>query len=148
MLPMPVLYGVFLFMGLASLAPIQMWHRVLLWFQQPSLYPQTCYTTYMEKKRVHLYTVCQLLMFGLIFVVQNIPAISIIFPIMTLLCIPTRMFLFPRIFAGWELELLDGDDDTIAKWIDLKEKSMTPQGAAEWEDVKKDPASQSVSINV
>jgi HCO3- transporter family len=147
MLPMPVLYGVFLFMGLASLGPIQMWHRVLLWFQQPSLYPQTCYTTYMEKKRVHLYTVCQLLMFSLIFVVQNIPVISIIFPIMTLLCIPTRMFLFPRIFAGWELELLDGDDDTIAKWIELKEASMTPQGALEFE-TKKDPASESVSINV
>jgi HCO3- transporter family len=148
LLPMPVLYGVFFFMGLASLGPIQMWHRVLLWFQQPSLYSETCYTKYMEKKRVHWYTMMQLVMFGLIFVVQNVPSISIVFPIMTLLCIPCRMFLFPRVFAGWELELLDGDDDTIAQWIELKEKSMTPQGALEWEDVKKDPASQSVSVNV
>jgi HCO3- transporter family len=148
LLPMPVLYGVFLFMGLASLGTIQMWDRILLWFQQPSLYLNTPYTKYMEKKRIHYYTLCELVMFGLIFVVQNIPAISIIFPIMTLLCIPTRMFLLPRLFAGWELELLDGDDTDIARWVELKEQSMSPDGAFLESDSIKNNKDEAASVNV
>jgi len=132
LLPMPVLYGVFLFMGLAALGPMQFWHRFLLWFQQPSLYPDVPYTRYMEKKRVHLYTIWQLFFFSLIFIVQNFPSISIIFPMLTLLCIPARMLFLPRIFAGWELELLDGDDTDIARWVELKERSTSPEGALEW----------------
>jgi HCO3- transporter family len=139
LLPMPVLYGVFLFMGLSALGPMQFWHRFLLWFQQPSLYPDTPYTRYMEKKRIHYYTLWQLFFFALIFLVQNFPEISIIFPMMTLLCIPARMYFLPRFFAGWELELLDGDDLNIAKWIDLKERADSP--AADW-DVDDDAVSE------
>jgi hypothetical protein len=124
LLPLPVLYGVFLFMGLSSLPNIQFWNRVLLFFQQPSKYPKTVITEYVEKKRIHLYTCLQILFFCGVFVVQNIPAIAIIFPLMTLACIPARMFLFPRIFAGWELLLLDGDDDMIAEWVEKKERAL------------------------
>ena len=60
--------------------------------------------------------------------VQNTPSIAIIFPFMTLLCIPGRLFLLPRFFQGWELLLLDGEDEKIEHWIALKEgeKSSDP----------------------
>eukprot|EP00522_Entomoneis_paludosa_P018202 CAMPEP_0172446898 /NCGR_PEP_ID=MMETSP1065-20121228/6351_1 /TAXON_ID=265537 /ORGANISM="Amphiprora paludosa, Strain CCMP125" /LENGTH=619 /DNA_ID=CAMNT_0013198087 /DNA_START=229 /DNA_END=2088 /DNA_ORIENTATION=+ len=124
LLPMPVLYGVFLFMGLSALPAMQFWNRILLWFQQPSKYPDFVFTRYMEKKKIHLYTVLQLFFFGLVFLVQNMSAISIIFPLMTLLCIPARLYFLPRFFSGWELCLLDGDDEEIAKWVSLKRASM------------------------
>eukprot|EP00978_Attheya_sp_CCMP212_P048325 scaffold504736_cov169-Attheya_sp.AAC.1 len=124
LLPLPVLYGVFLFMGLSSLPSIQFWNRVLLFFQQPSKYPKTVFAQHMEKKRIHMYTGLQILFFSGVFVVQNIPAIAIIFPLMTLACIPARMFLFPKIFAGWELLLLDGDEDMIAEWVEKKERAL------------------------
>jgi hypothetical protein len=125
LIPMPVLYGVFLFMGLASIGGIQFWQRFLLFLQQPSIYPDYPYVKYMQKGRVHLYTVIQIFFFGLIFFVQNFDPIKIAFPLMTFLCIPARIFLFPRIFKGWELLLLDGDDDDIEEWIKLKEESKT-----------------------
>jgi hypothetical protein len=121
LLPLPVLYGVFLFMGLSSLGGIQMWHRFLLFFQQPEKYPETVYTKYMSKGRIHLYTVMQMCFFGLVFFVQNFKPIAIAFPFMTMLCIPGRLFLFSRVFEGWELLLLDGDDIDIERWIVLKE---------------------------
>jgi len=123
LLPLPVLYGVFLFMGLSSLAGIQLWHRFLLFFQQPSLYPETPYTKYMKKGRIHLYTSMQICFFGLVFFVQNYKVIAIAFPLMTFLCIPGRIFLFPWVFEGWELLLLDGDDVDIERWSVLKEQN-------------------------
>ena len=119
-LPVPVLYGVFLFMGLSALPAMQFWNRILMFFQQPSLYAKTVYNDHMEKKNVHKYTVFQIIFFCGIFVVMNIPAISIIFPFMTLLCIPSRLFFLPKFFQGWELLLLDGEDENIEEWIEAK----------------------------
>jgi hypothetical protein len=124
LLPLPVLYGVFLFMGLSSLPNIQFWQRFLLFFQQPSKYAKTSYNKHMEKSRVHLYTIMQLCFFSLVFLVQNIKAIAITFPLMTLLCIPARLFLFPKVFEGWEMLLLDGENEAIGEWLEAKEESV------------------------
>ena len=117
LLPLPVLYGVFLFMGLSSLPNIQFWQRFRLFFQQPSKYPQTNYNQYIKKLRVHIYTVMRIFFFSLVFIVQNFKVIAIVFPLMMLLCIPARLYLFPRIFEGWELILLDGEDEDIKEWV-------------------------------
>jgi hypothetical protein len=129
LIPLPVLYGVFMFMGLASLPGIQFWNRILMFIRQPSLYPDTVYVKYMEKARIHKYTLFQILFFGGVFAVQNIKAISIAFPLMTLLCIPGRLFLLPKFFAGWELALLDGEDEQIEEWVEAKENASERQGA-------------------
>jgi len=124
MLPLPVLYGVFLFMGLSSLPGIQFWNRFLLFFMQPSRYPDICFVKYMEHKRIHMYTLIQMCFFFGIFVVMNIKTIAIAFPFMTFLCIPGRLFFLPKIFAGWELTLLDGEEDYQMEWMHLKEESL------------------------
>lgn len=124
LLPLPVLYGVFLFMGLAGLGGIQLWHRFCLFFMQPCKYPDYVYVRYMEKGRIHMFTIMQFVFWGLIFFVQNYRPIAIVFPFMTLLCIPGRLFLFTKVFEGWELLLLDGDDIDIDRWIELKEQNQ------------------------
>jgi HCO3- transporter family. len=60
-IPMPVLLGVFLFMGLSSLGGIDFWKRFLMFFQQPSLYAQTPFTKYMKPSRIDMYTIAQLI---------------------------------------------------------------------------------------
>lgn len=120
-IPLAVLLGVFLFMGLSSMPGLQFWQRILLFFKQPSKYEDTPYTRYMSPGRIHLFTCFQILFFLGVFLVQNIKAIAIIFPFMTLLCIPGRLFLLPRFFEGWELLLLDGEDQDIDTWIEKKE---------------------------
>ncbi|KAL7577993.1 hypothetical protein ACA910_007609 [Epithemia clementina (nom. ined.)] len=134
LLPMPVLYGVFLFMGLSALPAMQFWNRFLLFLQQPSRYPDTVFTRYMDKSRVHLYTVWQIVFFGMVFFVQNMSVISIIFPFMTLLCIPARLYFLPRFLEGWEMLLLDGDDLDIKEWVDKKEAALHSLRFAEIEE--------------
>jgi uncharacterized integral membrane protein len=97
----------------------------MLFFQQPSKYPSTVYTKYIERKRVHTYTCIEIFFFALVFVVQNIPQVAVVFPLMTLLCIPARLYLFPKYFAGWELLLLDGEEEEIEEWVALKEGHVT-----------------------
>jgi hypothetical protein len=129
-LPLAVLYGVFLFMGLVALPAQQFWQRILLFFMQPSKYPDYPYVKYMPKKRVHLYTVVELCFFALVFTVREIKTIAIAFPLMTLMCIPARVYLLPRIFARWELLLVDGDPNDIALWCQRKENSLEGHNAA------------------
>jgi hypothetical protein len=124
LIPLPVLYGVFLFMGLSSLPKIQFWNRFLMFFQQPAMYPSYPFTDWMKPARIHKYTCFQIFFFGLVFFVQNYKKISIIFPLMTLLCIPARLFLLPRIFENWELCVLDDEEDMIEEWIEAKEQSI------------------------
>lgn len=133
LVPLPVLYGVFLFMGLSSLPGIQFWNRILMFFQQPSLYPDTVYTKYMSKARIHKYTLMQIFFFGLVFTVQNFKVIAVAFPLMTLLCIPARLYLFPRFFENWELLLLDGEDEAIAEWIEMRENDPMPMAGIDEE---------------
>eukprot|EP00977_Amphora_coffeiformis_P004102 scaffold823_cov219-Amphora_coffeaeformis.AAC.20 len=120
-IPLPVLLGVFLFMGLSSMPGIQMWQRFLLLFKQPSKYPETPYTKYMEPMRIHKFTFLQLAAFLGVFFVQNTQSIAIGFPFMTLMCIPFRLYVLPLFLEGWELELLDGYDEGIEEWIAAKE---------------------------
>jgi hypothetical protein len=124
LLPVPVLYGVFLFMGLSALPAMQFWNRLLMFCQQPALYPKTLVTNHVENRQIYKYTCFQILFFCGIFVVMNIKAISIIFPFMTLLCIPARLYFLPMFFEGWELLLLDGEDEGIEEWIDAKRESL------------------------
>jgi uncharacterized integral membrane protein len=128
-IPLPVLLGVFLFMGLSSMPSLQFWQRFLLFFQQPSQYSDSDkpYIKYMETKRIHYYTLFQLVFFLGVFVVQNTESIAMVFPFMTLLCIPARIYLAPMFFEGWELCLLDGYDAEVEAWLALKTEAAAAQ---------------------
>jgi len=122
LLPMPVLYGVMLFMGISVLSTIEFWQRFLLFFQQPSKYPEAPWTSHIEHWRIHVFTIIQIIFFGLVLLVQNLEMISIGFPLMTWFCLPARLYLLPMFFEGWELLLLDGEDIKIKKWLKKKAK--------------------------
>lgn len=111
-IPVPVLYGVFLFMGIASLSGNQFFERILLLGMQPSLYPAQPHTNRktVSRRKLHLYTLLQLSLFVLLYVVKAIKSIAIAFPLVIAACIPIRLFVLPRLFTAAELKALDGDD--------------------------------------
>lgn len=111
-IPVPVLYGVFLYMGIASLNGNQFFERILLLAMQPSLYPEKPYTETktVSRRQLHLYTALQLALFVLLYVVKAIKSIAIAFPLVIAACIPVRLYLLPRLFTKAELHALDGDD--------------------------------------
>lgn len=124
LIPVPVLYGVFMFMGLAGLSTNQFWNRFLLYFMQPVKYPNTVYIEHVKTKRVHLYTFVQMLSFGMLYAVKSIDAIAIAFPVIIFANIPIRSYLLPRIFSKDELVCLDGEDAEIEKFLADQEASI------------------------
>ncbi|NWX47087.1 S4A4 protein, partial [Steatornis caripensis] len=80
-IPMPVLYGVFLYMGVAALNSIQLTDRVRLLLMPAKHQPDLAYLRHVPLRRVHLFTVIQLLCLTLLWVIKSTTA-AIIFPVM------------------------------------------------------------------
>ena len=81
-IPMPVLYGVFLFMGVASLNGLQFFDRILLFFMPKKYQPDLPYLRRVPLMRVHLFTSIQLLCLVALWIIKDIKATSILFPVM------------------------------------------------------------------
>jgi hypothetical protein len=113
-LPLAVLYGVFLYMGIVGLSGNQFWDRMKMLLMQPSKYPKQPYTECVKPSTMHKFTAIQFLIFGSLYVVKSVKSIAIAFPIIIMACIPIRIWLLPRLFSAEELLFLDGDDSDIA----------------------------------
>ena len=81
-IPMPVLYGVFLFMGVASLNGLQFFDRILLFLMPKKYQPDLPYLRRVPLMRVHMFTGVQLLCLVALWVIKDIKATSILFPVM------------------------------------------------------------------
>ena len=80
--PMPVLYGVFLFMGVASLNGLQFFDRILLLFMPKKYQPDLPYLRRVPLPRVHMFTGIQFACLVGLWVIKDIKQTSILFPIM------------------------------------------------------------------
>uniref|UniRef100_A0A8C5U743 Anion exchange protein n=1 Tax=Malurus cyaneus samueli TaxID=2593467 RepID=A0A8C5U743_9PASS len=105
-IPMPVLYGVFLHMGVAALNSIQLMDRVRLLLMPAKHQPDLAYLRHVPLRRVYLFTVIQLLCLALLWVLKSTMA-AIIFPVMLLALVGIRKGL-ERIFSPHDLSWLDG----------------------------------------
>ena len=131
LIPMPVLYGVFLFMGIVSLGTNQFWTRFLFFFKQPSRYGDTGESfTHVKPMRIHLFTAIQLFLFIALYIVKGIKTIAIAFPIIIALCIPIRLYILPKLFTPDELVLLDGDDKEIRECMEKDSFDFSDSNAA------------------
>ena len=81
-IPMPVLYGVFLYMGVASLNGLQFFDRILLFAMPKKYQPDVPYLRRVPLLRVHLFTAIQLACLVGLWVIKDIKQTSILFPIM------------------------------------------------------------------
>lgn len=108
-------------MGVASLASNQFFQRFLMFFMQPSKYPDEPHTKFMAPKRMHLFTGIQLGLFVILTVFRSISVIAIAFPIVIKACIPVRMYMLPRYFTEEELIMIDTDDSIVDEYLSYKE---------------------------
>uniref|UniRef100_A0AAQ5ZQI0 Anion exchange protein n=1 Tax=Amphiprion ocellaris TaxID=80972 RepID=A0AAQ5ZQI0_AMPOC len=108
-IPLAVLFGIFLYMGVMSLNGIQLTERLILLLMPPKYHPDHSYVRKVRTLRMHLFTVVQLTCLSLLWVVMATAA-ALAFPFMLLLTIPVRMLLLPRLFSDRELQSLDADD--------------------------------------
>ncbi|XP_023559111.1 anion exchange protein 4 isoform X3 [Octodon degus] len=89
-IPMPVLYGIFLYMGVAALSSIQFVKRVQLLLMPAKHQPDLMLLRHVPLNRVHLFTAIQLVCLGLLWIIKSTPA-AIIFPLMELLWLDELM---------------------------------------------------------
>ncbi|XP_076158283.1 sodium bicarbonate cotransporter 3-like isoform X2 [Alosa pseudoharengus] len=104
-IPMPVLYGVFLYMGVSSLKGIQFFDRIKL-FGMPSKHqPDLIYLRYVPLWKVHVFTLVQLTCLVLLWVIKASNA-AVVFPMMVLALVFIRKLL-DFFFTKRELSWLD-----------------------------------------
>ncbi|XP_062389985.1 sodium-driven chloride bicarbonate exchanger [Sardina pilchardus] len=104
-IPMPVLYGVFLYMGASSLKGIQFFDRLLLFGMPAKHQPDFIYLRHVPLRKVHLFTIVQLTCLVLLWVIKTSKA-AIVFPMMVLALVFIRKLL-DFIFTKRELSWLD-----------------------------------------
>ncbi|XP_043082694.1 anion exchange protein 2b isoform X1 [Puntigrus tetrazona] len=108
-IPIAVLFGIFLYMGVMSLNGIQMTERILLLLMPPKYHPDHTYVRKVRTLRMHLYTAIQVVCLAVLWAVMSTVA-SLAFPFVLIMTVPVKMFLLPRIFSTREMQCLDADD--------------------------------------
>ena len=80
-IPMPVLFGVFLFMGVSSLKGLQFVERLILLFTPRKYQPNYVFLKHVPLHRVHMFTFVQLFSLIALWLIKNHPTTSISFPV-------------------------------------------------------------------
>uniref|UniRef100_A0A8K9UDN2 Anion exchange protein n=1 Tax=Oncorhynchus mykiss TaxID=8022 RepID=A0A8K9UDN2_ONCMY len=103
-IPMPVLYGVFLYMGVSSLKGIQFFDRIKLFCMPAKHQPDLIYLRYVPLWKVHVFTLVQLTCLVLLWVIKA-SAAAVVFPMMVRIWICYREYVKQR--DGTELDCQD-----------------------------------------
>uniref|UniRef100_A0A4W5RBL8 Anion exchange protein n=1 Tax=Hucho hucho TaxID=62062 RepID=A0A4W5RBL8_9TELE len=103
-IPMPVLYGVFLYMGASSLRGIQFFDRLKLFGMPAKHQPDFIYLRHVPLRKVHLFTITQLTCLALLWIIKTSKA-AIVFPMMVTITLWHR--LLDLCFTKRELSYLD-----------------------------------------
>ncbi|XP_034066183.1 sodium bicarbonate cotransporter 3-like isoform X6 [Gymnodraco acuticeps] len=129
-IPMPVLYGVFLYMGVSSLKGIQFFDRIKLFGMPAKHQPDLIYLRYVPLWKVHIFTLVQLTCLVLLWVIKASTA-AVVFPMMVLALVFIRKLL-DFFFTKRELS-----------WLD----DLMPESKKKKEDDKKKKARQKLASN-
>ena len=108
-IPLAILYGLFLFMGIVSLVSSQFFERLSLWLIDPALYPSTHYLRRVPIATVHKFTLLQLICFAVLWLVK-VSVLGLLFPLFIAGLIPVRL-LAGRYFSANDLAALDAEEE-------------------------------------
>jgi len=105
-IPLAVLFGIFLYMGVTSLYGVDLVERFYMLFTPSKNYPDFSFVHVVKPWRIHIYTGIQLICLAVLWTVKS-TAIKLAFPFVLLLTVPLRRFLLPKLFTERELQALD-----------------------------------------
>ncbi|XP_046976743.1 anion exchange protein 2 isoform X2 [Vanessa cardui] len=111
LVPMAVLFGVFLYMGISALGGIQFWDRCILLFKPVKHHPQIPYVRRVPTMKMHLFTLIQLAGICVLYAVKS-SRFSLALPFFLVLMVPLRMAL-AYVFTPLQLRALDGAQKDI-----------------------------------
>uniref|UniRef100_A0A672RWZ7 Anion exchange protein n=1 Tax=Sinocyclocheilus grahami TaxID=75366 RepID=A0A672RWZ7_SINGR len=137
-IPMPVLYGVFLYMGVSSLKGIQFFDRIKLFGMPAKHQPDLIYLRYVPLWKVHIFTIVQLTCLVLLWVIK-VSAAAVVFPMMVLALVFVRKlldFCFTKRELSWLDDLIPEskkkkEDDKKKKAKEEAQRMMEAEGGME-----------------
>lgn len=128
-IPLAVLYGFFLYMGIATLDGNSMWDRTLLLFTQKEKFPANHYVRRVPINKIHLYTLIQLFLLAVLWFFKSnfylgdtVFNAGLLFPFIIAGFIPVRLFILPRMFTKYQLVSLghEGEEE-----LDISDEGVT-----------------------
>ncbi|XP_069189447.1 electroneutral sodium bicarbonate exchanger 1-like isoform X15 [Procambarus clarkii] len=131
-IPMAVLFGVFLYMGIAALKGIQFFDRILIMFMPVKYQPDYTFLRQVPLKKVHLFTAIQLTCLAVLWAIKSFKQTSILFPLMLVVMIGIRKSL-DWIFTQRELKILD---DTLPEFSRKKRMEIEVEADDDDDDVE------------
>uniref|UniRef100_A0A671YQ52 Anion exchange protein n=1 Tax=Sparus aurata TaxID=8175 RepID=A0A671YQ52_SPAAU len=143
-IPMPVLYGVFLYMGVSSLKGIQLFDRITLFGMPAKHQPDLIYLRYVPLWKVHVFTVVQLSCLIVLWTIKASVA-AVVFPMMVLALVFIRKLL-DFCFTKRELSWLDDLIPESKKKKDDDKKKKEKERVME--EVEDDPVCVCVCVCV
>nr|XP_049691790.1 sodium bicarbonate cotransporter 3 isoform X2 [Helicoverpa armigera] len=126
-IPMPVLFGVFLYMGVASLKGLQFFDRILIMFMPQKYQPDHMFLRQVPIRRVHIFTLIQLACLVCLWVIKSFSMTSILFPLMLVVMIGIRKAL-DLFFTRREMKILD---DVMPEMTKRNQDELRELGDAE-----------------
>jgi HCO3- transporter integral membrane domain len=109
LIPMSVLFGLFLYMGVASMSGNTLFERMRLWIMDPSQYPTNSVIRAVPSPVVHRFTFIQTACLGVLWLVKT-SVLGILFPLFIGLLVPVRRALEGH-FKDEHLDLLDAEEE-------------------------------------
>uniref|UniRef100_A0AAX7SFG6 Anion exchange protein n=1 Tax=Astatotilapia calliptera TaxID=8154 RepID=A0AAX7SFG6_ASTCA len=103
LIPLAVLFGIFLYMGVTSLTGIQLYERITLMVTPAKHHPDHIYVTKVKTWRMNMFTITQLACIVALWVVKSTAA-SLAFPFVLIMTVPLRRLILSRIFEERELQ--------------------------------------------
>nr|XP_021199496.1 anion exchange protein 2 isoform X2 [Helicoverpa armigera] len=113
LVPMAVLFGVFLYMGISALGGIQFWDRCILLLKPVKHHPQVPYVRRVPTLKMHLFTLIQAAGLAVLYAVKS-SRFSLAMPFFLVMMVPLRMSLV-YLFTPLQLRALDGAQKDIDK---------------------------------
>lgn len=108
-IPIAILFGIFLHLGITTLSHLQLTKRIKLLFIPAKYHPDWNFVRKVQTRKIHLFTGIQIFCFIIVFAVKNSTAAPS-FPFLVLLLIPLRKYGLPKIFTEDELDQLDNEE--------------------------------------
>uniref|UniRef100_A0A8C9U2L2 Anion exchange protein n=1 Tax=Scleropages formosus TaxID=113540 RepID=A0A8C9U2L2_SCLFO len=147
-IPMPVLYGVFLYMGVASLGGIQFWDRIKLFLMPLKHQPDFTYLRHVPLRKVHLFTLVQIICLAVLWILKSTVA-AIVFPVMILGLMVVRKML-DLVFSQHDLAWLDDilPEKDKKKKEDEKKKKDRKKSKGQDDDSNEEPIDPNPPVKI
>lgn len=108
-LPISVLDGLFLFMGIASFGGNSFYQRIVLYItDKERQYARSLdFLDQVPASTVRHFTLVQMLILAAIFAITRVPFIDGFFPLLIAVLVPVRIAVLPAIFGSRNVDLMD-----------------------------------------